>query len=56
MAITNIPCQTHKHQGYCARFYTETEVEMAEQDDSRTVQEYHEVMTLFEVVFDSLFK
>lgn len=54
MALTDIPCQPHKNRGHCARFYTDTEVKMAERDDSRTVQEYHEMITLFEVVFDAI--
>ncbi len=54
MALTDIPCEPHTYNDWCGGFYTETEVKMAEMDTSRTIQEYHEVVSLFEKAFDAI--
>lgn len=53
MALTSIPCE-HTEKEDCCGYLTDTEVEMNRIDPSRTVQEYHEVMSLFERAFDNL--
>ncbi len=54
MALTDIPCESHKYDGICCGRYTETEVKMAELDPSRTIQQHHESITLFEVAWDAI--
>ena len=51
--LSNQKCTAEKCGVGCRGYVTTTEIRMNELNPSRSVQEYHEIMELFEDAFDS---
>ncbi len=51
MALTNTPCQNPEHRS-CGGYLTDAEQKMHELDPSRSAQEHHDSIELFERAFD----
>jgi len=54
MALTQTPCEYPERHRYCGGYFTDTEEKMHELDPSRSAQEYHDIMNLFERAYDLL--
>jgi hypothetical protein len=57
MALSNQKCTAVHPDAYdCAGFITIVEVQMSVMEPSRTAQEYHNILALFERAFDEVSK
>lgn len=51
--LTQVPCQ-HSDKRFCAGYFTDVEYEMNKIRPSLSVQEYHDILTTFEIAFDNV--